>query len=161
MPPVVSEAMPAAAGTPAAGDQLQALFEGLNFAELQSQFFSGPETLGALGAQGNATLRDFLGRLKKANADIADIKARNSNKSNGSYPGAEEAEAPLHGGPAREPFDHKGLSPETAKIIEKTEKGIELAKKYMEISSTLAQVDVVSSLVKQTAAAFNNLTKGQ
>jgi hypothetical protein len=152
---VVSDATPAAAGAPAAGDQLQALFEGLNFAELQSQFFSGPETLGALGAQGNATLRDFLGRLKKTDEDF---KSRNikSNESNGSDPGTEgpEAEAPLHGGPAREPFEHKGLSPETARVIK-------LMKKNMEISGTLAEVQVVSSLVKQTARSIGDLIKGQ
>jgi hypothetical protein len=153
MPPVASEAAPAAAGTPSAGDQVQALFKDLNFAELQSQLFAGPETLGALGAQGNAALRNFLGRLKTAEADV---KIR---ESNGSHPETEQPGLPLHGGPAREPFERGGSPRGTDEEI----RGVsnKVAEFVIEQARLQAEVSVVGSLVIGTTRSINELIKGQ
>src|SRR5262245_18825087 len=96
-PPVLSEATPAAPGRQDSPGDMQALFESLDYSKLQSEFTSNSEVMGALGAQGTATLRDFLTRLKKANNRVESYGGKESN------PEAGDAAAPLHGGPAREP----------------------------------------------------------
>jgi hypothetical protein len=146
MPSVVSQATPASTAAPAAGDQLQALFEGLDFAELQSQFFAGPETLGALNAQGNATLRDYLGRLKQARAETSAFTSR-VNKDESDFE-AGDAGGPLHGGPAREPFKRESS----------TQKDMA---RFLEFLRLEAETAYVGKLVLLTASAMGNLIKGQ
>src|SRR5215475_7376200 len=147
MPPVVSQAAPAATGASAAGDQLQALFQGLNFAELEGQFFSGPELLGALGAQGNATLRDFLSRLKKADASLKAVKSKMSNPEAGNAEAGDTA-APLHGGPAREPFEREGSTRSVAKAVEMMEQTAEFAE-------AMAEMKHFATLALRTTSGIN------
>jgi hypothetical protein len=146
MPAAVFQTTPASTGAPAAGDQLQSLFEGLDFAEIQGQFFAGPETLGALGAEGNARLRDFLGRLKKARTETS-VFMGNLNKQ-GSDPEAEDGVVLVHGGPAREPFKRESSTQE------------EIGK-FLEFLHLEADTAYVSKLVILTASAMGNLIKGQ
>jgi hypothetical protein len=165
MPPVVSEA--AAAGAPAAGDQLQALLEGLDFTGLQSQFFSSPELLGALGAQGNATLREFLGRLKKADANFKAFKSKMHNPDANNAEGADtkaadtaaDTVALLHGGPAREPFE-RGDSPHML-LSEIKKKMIQRIAEDVENTEAASDAQYIGTVAVRMAKAFGELIKGQ
>jgi hypothetical protein len=152
MPPAVSEA--ASPGASAAGDEIQALLEGLNFAEIEGQFASGPELLGALGAQGNATLRDFLGRLKGFGGGKSEASGKGKIDPAGDRTTDEDEDTgrPLHGGPAREPFKRAGgISRDVAEIVDWS----------AEQDRLRLEAQFVGKIVLQTARSVGDLIKGQ
>jgi hypothetical protein len=158
---MASEAPSAAAGAPAAADQFEALFEGLNFAEIDGQFFSGPELLGALGTQGNAMLRDFLGRLKKSDARVKAYMEKKNDPEGGT------ASAPLHGGPAREPFNG-GVKPFSGGVKPAHDRGSDAIEKMrqemheiVDFQRTLAEEHYVASIVGGVTKSVSELIKGQ
>jgi hypothetical protein len=174
MPPVVSEATPVAAGATDSGDQLQALFEGLNFAELEGQFASNPELLGALGAEGNRMLRDFLGRLKKADAEDKVFESYLKNK--GSDAEAGDAGTLFHPGPVQEPFVRGGdpysvfggASHEQVRgrTMEETSQRVrDGTRKLMALAVESSRLHAESTFVVKAATglakALGELTKGQ
>jgi len=156
----LTSVIPVAADVPAVGDKsIQALFDGISYAGLQGELFSGAELLGPAGS---TVVRGFLNRAKQE-------AARASEAREGIAAAAGKASG-MHGGPAREPFREESPAAnaygssnlngnerdESARM--QVERTIELLAEGAEFR---IEATYVAAVTKKTTDGVNQLIKGQ
>ncbi len=158
-------ATPVAADLPAQDKNIQAVFDGVNYADLQGELISGAEFLGPVGS---TVLRDFLDRAKKAAVNSNESK-RHETKTGG-------IEVLTPGGPASSPLqqtDSHGADshgPASLPLQQTDSHGVASnegnrhsieAEKVLEAQLFLTEFIAIGSLTSAVTKDINSLIKGQ